>query len=244
MEHIKGQDLFEVLSNLDRLSNEDARFYAAGILLILSYLHTHNIVYRDLKPENILIDEDGYPKIMDFGNAKVVESRTYSTVGTPHYMAPEVISGKGYGLSADYWSLGVMIYEFLFNKLPFCPDENDCYIIYQSILEKPLTFPPGNHLAKPLLDQLLLKNPGMRGTHRTIKEHSWFIGINWDAYVAKEIKARRRPKIENLDKELAAGSKNKGRTDLINKIIKEESKEEQAKKAQLSRVPANWDDDF
>lgn len=244
MEHVKGQDLFEVLCDLDRLNNEDARFYAAGILLILSYLHSHNIIYRDLKPENILIDEDGFPKIMDFGNAKVLDNRTYSTVGTPHYMAPEVISGKGYGFSADYWSLGVMIYEFLFNKLPFCHDENDCYVIYQSILENPLTYPPGNHLAKPLLDQLLLKNPGMRGTYRTIKEHSWFIGINWDAYVAKEIKSKRKPKVDNYDKELVAAGKAKGKIELISKVVKEEAKEEQPKKSQSSKMPQGWDNEF
>ena len=216
-EHVKGLDLFDVIREID-INNDSARFYAGGIVLILEYLHTHNIIYRDLKPENVMIDEDGYPKIIDFGNAKILENRTYSTVGTPHYMAPEVISGKGYSFSADYWSLGIMIYEFLFNKLPFCSDETDCYIIYQSILLNPLIYPQGNYLAKPLLDQLLLKNPALRGTYRTIKEHSWFIGQNWDALLAKEIKAHFIPNIDNYEQEVASLIKSKSKIDLFTMI--------------------------
>jgi serine/threonine protein kinase len=132
-------------------------------------------------------------------------------------MAPEVISAKGYGLAADYWALGVMIYEFLFNQLPFCPDENDCYVIYKSILEKPLVYPQGQYLAKPLLDQLLMKNPVQRGTYRSIKEHSWFLGVNWDAIVAKEVKAPVKPKIQNYEREIEAKSKMKN--ELMAKIL-------------------------
>lgn len=216
-EHVKGIDLFDVLRELNTVSNENARFFTAGILTILGYLHVHNIIYRDLKPENVMIDEDGYTKIVDFGNAKIVENRTYSTVGTPHYMAPEVISGKGYSMTADYWSLGVMIYEFLFNKLPFCSDESDCFVIYQSILLNPLIYPIGNHLAKPLIDQLLFKNPVMRGTYRSIKEHSWFIGVNWDALLEKKILPPYKPKPENYAKELSQ-NKTRSHKDFLTKI--------------------------
>jgi cGMP-dependent protein kinase len=53
-----------------------------------------------------MIDDMGYPRLIDFGTAKVVEGRTFTMVGTPHYMAPEVIMGKGYRVKADLWSLG------------------------------------------------------------------------------------------------------------------------------------------
>ena len=70
-----------------------------------------------------MIDDFGYPRLIDFGTAKVIEGRTYTIIGTPHYMAPEIINGKGYTKNADYWSLGVMIYEFICGKVPFGEDE-------------------------------------------------------------------------------------------------------------------------
>ena len=79
----------------------------------LENLTEHNIIHRDLKPENVMVDTDGYARLIDFGTAKVVEGRTYTIVGTPHYMASEVILGKGYSIAADLWSLGIMLYEFV-----------------------------------------------------------------------------------------------------------------------------------
>jgi cGMP-dependent protein kinase len=66
-----------------------------------------------LKPENLMVDKKGYLHIIDFGTAKQVENRTYTIVGTPHYMAPEVIMGRGYNATADIWSLGVILFELI-----------------------------------------------------------------------------------------------------------------------------------
>lgn len=60
-----------------------------------------------------MVDVDGYPKLIDFGTAKIVKGRAYSVLGTPHYMAPEVLLGRGYDFSADLWALGIMLYEFI-----------------------------------------------------------------------------------------------------------------------------------
>lgn len=67
-----------------------------------------NIIYRDLKPENVMVDELGYIKLIDLGSCKQLgkEKRTFTLVGTPTYMAPEVIEGAGYNQAADLWSLG------------------------------------------------------------------------------------------------------------------------------------------
>lgn len=81
------------------------------MILAVEYLHKKKIVYRDIKPENIIIDEIGYLKLIDMGTAKVLRSengicRTNTILGTPHYMAPELLKGKGYGLNVDLWSIG------------------------------------------------------------------------------------------------------------------------------------------
>ena len=76
-----------------------------------AYLHARKVVHRDLKPENLLFDRDGYLKLVDFGFAKVVRDRTFTLCGTPEYLAPEIISNKGHGLGADWWTLGILLYE-------------------------------------------------------------------------------------------------------------------------------------
>ena len=102
MEYIRGMDLFDVIRKLQLLKECDARFYIGCILTIIEHLHERDIIFRDLKPENMVVDSVGYPKLIDFGTAKFIKSRTYTIVGTPHYMAPEVVTGHGYGLPADY----------------------------------------------------------------------------------------------------------------------------------------------
>ena len=101
MEYIKGKDLFYILKELDVVSEEISKFYTACFLLAIEYLHERNIIHRDLKPENIIIDDEGYPKIIDFGTGRIVIGRTYTTVGTPHYIAPEIILKQGYTTSVD-----------------------------------------------------------------------------------------------------------------------------------------------
>mmetsp|Transcript_19168 Transcript_19168/g.3093 ORF Transcript_19168/g.3093 Transcript_19168/m.3093 type:complete len:92 (+) Transcript_19168:1944-2219(+) len=91
MEYIQGLDLFEVLRKLGIVNEEHSKFYVSCIILMLEHLHERNIVFRDLKPENVMVDEDGYLRLIDFGVSKIISDRTYTTTGTPHYMAPEII---------------------------------------------------------------------------------------------------------------------------------------------------------
>ena len=87
----------------------------------VGHLHTKGYIYRDLKPENLLMDEKGYIYLSDFGLVKLLKpnEKANSFCGTPEYMAPEVIINEGYDRCADWWSLGILLYELIFNSLPF-----------------------------------------------------------------------------------------------------------------------------
>ena len=101
-EYVNGLNLYDLIRNSKHIPEENSKFYIACLILILEYLHERNIVYRDLKPENIRVEDDGYLKLLDFGSSKAIEERAYTVIGTPHFMAPEMILGQGYGFNADY----------------------------------------------------------------------------------------------------------------------------------------------
>jgi cGMP-dependent protein kinase len=154
-EYVQGSDLFDALRKIGLCNDNQAQFYCACLLLILEHLANKDVVHRDIKPENVMLDRVGYPKLIDFGTAKVIHDRTYTIVGTPHYMAPEVILGNSYSFSVDVWSLGVMLYEFLCGIVPFGEDIEDTYAVYEAVLEHHLIYPAyvnQQMKARPLID--------------------------------------------------------------------------------------------
>merc|ERR1719436_2297113 len=131
-----------------------AQFYAGSIVLALEYLHGRSIMYRDLKPENELVDFGCYKKAL----------RTSTLVGTPEYLAPEVILGKGYTGAVDWWALGVMLHEFVVGPLPFGRDTDDQLELFREILEAPLQFPNyvSDETAIAVISGLLERGPELR----------------------------------------------------------------------------------
>lgn len=128
-----------MIRDIGILGTYESQFYVGTMILCLEYLHSRSIVYRDLKPENIMVAQDGTMFMIDMGTAKFlnktkVPGRTYTIIGTPHYMAPEIIQGKGYSYSIDLWSVGVCLYEFMCGGIPFADEESDPFVIYEEII--------------------------------------------------------------------------------------------------------------
>ena len=139
MEYIRGFTLSKYFSerpDVKLKSKKETQFFIGNILLVINYLNTKNIAHRDLKPDNIMIDERGYLKLVDFGTSTFINNYTYTMIGTPHYMSPEVLNLKGYGLSVDYWSIGIIMYECYFGTYPFGNNANDPMEVYQEILKR------------------------------------------------------------------------------------------------------------
>ncbi len=131
-------NMFDVIWEIEIFDNEESKFYIGCLLLILEHLHSWRIIYRDLKPENIIITDNGYPILYNFDTAKkfpTENGRTKTIIGTPHYMAPEVIQGFDYDYSADLWSLGIMTYELIVGQVPFGESEEDPVRVYTLILD-------------------------------------------------------------------------------------------------------------
>ena len=247
LEFINGSDLFEVIRKLNLVSENDARFYTAAIIEILEHLHEREIIYRDLKPENIVVDEEGYPKLIDFGTAKFVKGRTYTIVGTPHYMAPEIVSGNGYGLNVDFWSLGIILYEFLFGMVPFGEDEEEPYGIYQKVQERKLEFPgwmDKNSKARVIIAQLLSKIPPKRigGSIENLKSHSWFSGFEWDKLLAKKMKSPYVPPEKKFNDIEDAIRANKPLNEIIEKV--EAGDDVPLPRKRSPKVVEDWDREF
>uniref|UniRef100_A0A8C4W937 protein kinase C n=1 Tax=Gopherus evgoodei TaxID=1825980 RepID=A0A8C4W937_9SAUR len=130
MERMHGDMLEMILSSENgRLPEPLAKFLTAQILSALRHLHTQNIVHCDLKPENVLLASDEpYPqvKLCDFGFARIIEESSFrrSLVGTPAYLAPEVLRQHGYNRALDMWAVGVIIYVSLSGTFPFNEEED------------------------------------------------------------------------------------------------------------------------
>src|SRR5262249_19092168 len=147
-----------------------AQQWFVGIAAAVGYLHDHGIVHRDLKPGNIFI-ENGTVKVGDYGLCKFISGsqRTVQTqsVGTVHYMAPEISTGN-YNKQIDVYAAGVILYEMLTGHVPFDGESAG------EILMKHLTSPPDLSQVPaafvPVLERALAKNPAQR--YRTMAEMS------------------------------------------------------------------------
>lgn len=182
------------------LPEDHAKFYAMSIADTLNYMHSKGIVYRDLKPENVLIDASGYPVIVDFGFAKYCPEKTYTFVGTPNYVAPELITNGGHNRSVDFWALGVTVYEMITGENPFFFEDMDQASLFHTICQEeyfPLPKDTNDQLVD-FIEKLLNKDPAQRlgmlaGGVNDIVLHQWFEGVDLSQVQAKLFPAPWKP---------------------------------------------------
>ncbi|XP_071850781.1 microtubule-associated serine/threonine-protein kinase 3-like isoform X3 [Apostichopus japonicus] len=217
MEYVEGGDVATLLKKVGPLTDDMAGLYFAEAVLAVEYLHSYGIVHRDIKPDNLLITSTGHIKLTDFGLSKVgimslttnlyegsvgkdtKQFQDQQVCGTPQYIAPEVILRQGYGKPVDWWSMGVVLYEFLVGCAPFfgeTPDE-----LFAQAINPEIEWPDGDDAlredAMDLISNLLVEDPMMRlgttGSHE-IKSHPYFTGMDWNGLLRQ--KAEFIPQLE------------------------------------------------
>ncbi|XP_065010128.1 serine/threonine-protein kinase SAPK7-like isoform X1 [Musa acuminata AAA Group] len=190
LEYAAGGELFDRICHAGRFSEDElrrmqARYFFQQLISGVSYCHFMQICHRDLKLENTLLDGSPAPrlKICDFGYSKssLLHSRPKSTVGTPAYIAPEVLSRREYdGKMADVWSCGVTLYVMLVGAYPF-EDPEDTKNFRKTmtrIMSVQYTIPEYVHISKDcrqLLSGIFMADPSKRITIREIRHHPWFL---------------------------------------------------------------------
>ncbi|XP_044752259.1 cGMP-dependent protein kinase, isozyme 1-like [Coccinella septempunctata] len=195
-----------------RFDEPSARFIAACLLEALNYLHERGIIYRDVKPENLLVDSKGYVKLADFSFVKKLSphERTSTFVGTPEYVAPEILASMDYDRAVDLWAFGILIFELLNGNSPFSDKYNDTATIYRNIQRgfNKVRIPSYFSVeAISILTSLLCHNPEERLGYRiggtySIQNHPWFSksNFNWEDLKLLKMVSPIHPKLSsNVD---------------------------------------------
>ncbi|KAM9187310.1 serine/threonine-protein kinase DCLK3 [Dugong dugon] len=182
MEYVQGGDLFDAIIESVKFPEREAALMIMDLCKALVHMHDKGIVHRDLKPENLLVqrneDKSTTLKLADFGLAKLVVRPIFTVCGTPTYVAPEILSEKGYGLEVDMWAAGVILYILLCGFPPFRSPERDQDELFNIIQLGRFEFlaPYWDNIsdaAKDLVSRLLVVDPKKRYTAHQVLRHPW-----------------------------------------------------------------------
>ncbi|KAG8094468.1 hypothetical protein GUJ93_ZPchr0012g21894 [Zizania palustris] len=178
LEYAKGGELFNKIAKV-KLNEESARKYYHELMSAVEYCHSRGVYHRDLKPENLLLDENETLKVSDFGLSALAASKRqdgllHTACGTPAYVAPEVISRKGYsGSKADVWSCGVILFVLVASYLPF--HDRNLIEMYRKIAKAEYRCPRYfSAELKELLYGILDPDPSTRMSISRIKRSAWY----------------------------------------------------------------------
>jgi cGMP-dependent protein kinase len=207
MNLLPGGELMDLLDSNQHFSEGWSRFYGASVISAFKAIHQQKIAYRDLKPENLVLDADGYCYVIDFGLAKQCENgKTWTFCGTPDYLAPEIVRGKGHDWGVDYWGFGVLLFELTYGYPPFYANNptQTARKIIRGVYSTPSSFSSelSDLISKVLCDQSKRLGRTQGGADEIIK-HQWFSGFDWDAMLEKTAEVPWKPeigKLENLGK--------------------------------------------
>ncbi|GJM92713.1 hypothetical protein PR202_ga09206 [Eleusine coracana subsp. coracana] len=179
LEYAKGGELFNKIAKGGKLSEDSARRYFHQLISAVDYCHSRGVYHRDLKPENLLLDDNENLKVSDFGLSALAESKRqdgllHTTCGTPAYVAPEVLSRKGYdGAKADVWSCGVILFVLVAGYLPF--HDTNLIEMYRKISRAEFRCPRSfSTELKDLLYKILDPDPSTRISISRIKRSAWY----------------------------------------------------------------------
>ncbi|KAL3523535.1 hypothetical protein ACH5RR_016369 [Cinchona calisaya] len=218
LESCEGGELFDQITRKGRLSEDEARFYAAEVVDALEYIHGMGLIHRDIKPENLLFTEDGHIKIADFGSVKPMQDsritvlpnaasddKACTFVGTAAYVPPEVLNSSPATFGNDLWALGCTLYQMLAGTSPF-KDASE-WLIFQRIIARDIRFP--NYFseeARDIIDRLLDIDPSRRpgagpDGYSSLKKHPFFEEIDW-----KNLRSQTPPRLAVEPKAPSSGS--------------------------------------
>ncbi len=189
LEYMQGGELFDIIADAGNFSEQQASQVMRDTIKGVQYLHLHGIVHRDIKPENVLCKSKDWPlhvKIADFGLANFTEDgevreKTQALIGTPGYVAPELVRGEHYGAAVDMWACGVLLYIMLSGRMPFYGRDDQACL--RMIAIGKYEFPDRewsriSEDAKSLVRGLLQVDPDKRLTADAALQHRWLADPN------------------------------------------------------------------
>lgn len=179
LDYLDGGELKDRIKSLKRYEENDAIRIMANLLKALDHIHSKNVVHRDLKPENLILvskEDDFDVRIADFGLATIMNKPLFERCGTPGFVAPEILSGKGYDFKVDIFSMGAILYFLLTGKHAFrgcnpasiLRNNEECKVEFPEAEWKQIS-----EQAKDLVQKMLCKDPAQRISTKEARKHKW-----------------------------------------------------------------------